>query len=100
MRGQNTGPDTVPCLAGGELWTVCVGEGGLGWPVAPGHHARLPHPPGHPGAGADLLGNIKTLLDLLQAGQQPGDRLANLLGLQVALLLRALNHHLLYPGEP
>ena len=48
------------------------------------------------GHGADLLGHINTLLGSLQLGDHLGGGGADLLGLQVALLLGSLNHHSLH----
>ena len=49
------------------------------------------------GHGADLLGHINTLLGPLQLGDHLGSGGADLLGLQVALLLGDLHDHRLHP---
>merc|ERR1711863_79292 len=74
-----------------ESWITlrCLGQAGLlRRDVAPFLHDGLLHLPGvGPGPGADLLGNIHTLLSWGQLGDQLGDVLTGPLGLQRTLLL-------------
>merc|ERR1712098_89113 len=81
--------------------TVRLGEARLSsWHIAPLLDNRLLNLPWvGAGPGADLLGDVNTLLSRLKQGHQLGDVLALLLGLQVAGLLWDFGDNSLGPWE-